>query len=154
MFKQIPNTKYEINTEGQVRRIYKTTISYIKAYIENSGYYRVPLTENGKTKKFSIHRLLALTFLPNPNNFPIIDHIDRNRTNNNLDNLRWCDYSTNNRNKDLKKFSLYIENSKVNNKYEYKYYCVAWRDENGKRKKKRFKTEIEQLEFIKSPQEA
>lgn len=150
MFKQIPNMKYEINKEGEVRRVYKSCIKYLKPFLENTGYMRVALTENSKTKKYSVHRLLAITFLPNPENFPVVDHIDRVRTNNDLSNLRWCSYHTNNKNKKTKDYILYIAHETIKKKWNYTYYCVSWLDENGKRKKKRFKNEKDQLEFAET----
>lgn len=48
----------------------------------------------------SIHRLVALTYLPNPNNWPMVDHIDRNRHNNNVENLRWATAQMNTNNTD------------------------------------------------------
>ena len=49
------------------------------------------LCKNGKTKRFSVHRLVAKAFIPNPNNLPIINHKDENPSKNIVDNLEWCD---------------------------------------------------------------
>lgn len=54
------------------------------------GYYTVGLSINGKAKSFLIHRLVALTFIPNPDNLPEINHKDENKSNNCVDNLEWC----------------------------------------------------------------
>lgn len=54
------------------------------------GYKYVTLCRGGVLKKISVHRLIALVFLPNPHNKPCINHIDNNRANNNLKNLEWC----------------------------------------------------------------
>lgn len=54
------------------------------------------LCKNGKTKRFSVHRLVAQAFIPNPNNLPIINHKDENPSKNIVDNLEWCDYEYNN----------------------------------------------------------
>jgi len=76
---------------------------FLKYRHDNRGYYIVNLYKEGKPKNQKIHRLVALHYIPNPNNFPCIDHIDRDRHNNSIDNLRWCDYATNNQNIDLRK---------------------------------------------------
>ena len=56
------------------------------------GYNRVNL----KRKSYLVHRLVAETFIPNPNNFPQVNHIDKDKTNNNVTNLEWCDSQQNN----------------------------------------------------------
>lgn len=63
------------------------------------GYFIVVLSKNGKTKTKRISRLVAGAFIDNPNNFTTVDHIDRNRTNNIYTNLRWANYSMQNKNK-------------------------------------------------------
>lgn len=88
---------YEINRLGQIRN--KELNKYPKGSINNVGYHVISL-KIGKNsyKTFSIHKLVAITFLPNPNNFPIVDHIDRDRKNNTVTNLRWSSYSDNSKN--------------------------------------------------------
>ena len=93
----------------------------------NDGYLRVQLWKKGKEKKYLVHRLLGLHFIPNPNNYPQIDHIDRNNTNNNLSNLRWATNSMNGKNKGdfknnkLKQKYIYEYDQEVNGKYYYYY---------------------------------
>ena len=56
----------------------------------HGGYVKVRLYDDGKWKNFFVHRLVAEAFIENPNNFPIINHIDENKSNNNVRNLEWC----------------------------------------------------------------
>ena len=60
--------------------------------ITNKGYYRLPLCKYGKIKYYHIHRLVAEAFIPNLENKPTVDHIDRNKLNNEVSNLRWATY--------------------------------------------------------------
>ena len=60
--------------------------------LNNRGYYSVGI----KRKTFMVHRLVALAFLPNPENKPFVNHIDGNKLNNHIDNLEWCTCKENN----------------------------------------------------------
>ena len=89
---------FEISNLGRVKRC--GTEKYLKLDMSSTANYaRVGLCKNGKQIKYSLHRLLAQTFIPNPNNLPLVDHIDRNKLNNSLDNLRWVSLSENQRNR-------------------------------------------------------
>ena len=68
----------------------------LKPDVTPEGYCRVKLCKNGVGKRYLIHRLVAIVFLPNPNNYPLVNHKDLNPMNNHADNLEWCDYSYNN----------------------------------------------------------
>lgn len=59
------------------------------------GYYIVGLCKNGKRKNFRINRLVAQAFIPNPNNYPCVNHINGIKTDNKVENLEWCTYSYN-----------------------------------------------------------
>ena len=84
---------YEISNLGRVRS--KTTGRIMKQRINPNGYNIVDVRMNYKKDLKLVHRLIAIAFIPNPNNLPIIDHIDGNRVNNNIENLRWASYSQN-----------------------------------------------------------
>ena len=90
---------YKIYPNGNVERYYKNgNTKILKPCNDKDGYKFVRLSKNNKVKNGSIHRLLALHFIYNSNDYPCVDHIDRDRQNNNLNNLRWVTKSINNRN--------------------------------------------------------
>lgn len=55
----------------------------------NCGYEYVVLNIRGKQKGFGVHKLVAMAYIPNPNNYPIVMHLDNSRTNNRVSNLMW-----------------------------------------------------------------
>ena len=59
--------------------------------VNKYGYLQLSLNKNGKYKTFTVHQLVAKAFVPNPNKFPAVNHIDENKTNNIVDNLEWCE---------------------------------------------------------------
>lgn len=63
--------------------------SFLKPNTDKDGYLYVTLSKNGKPRTHRLHRLVAETYLPNPDNLPEVHHIDSNRTNNNANNLQW-----------------------------------------------------------------
>ena len=79
---------YEVSTLGRVRS--KITNEFAKPFKNEKGYLIVKIYLNGQMKNERVHRLVALTFIPNPNNYPQVNHIDYDRTNNRIDNLEWC----------------------------------------------------------------
>lgn len=85
--------KYEISDYGNVRNI--ATKKLLSGDINNCGYHRVILYDNGKKERFFRHRLVAIHFIENPENHPFVNHIDGNKENNHVNNLEWCDQSYN-----------------------------------------------------------
>ena len=71
---------------------------YVMKQQNNNGYKTIMLRSNeGKAEMFRVHRLVAMAFVENPNNYTIINHIDGVKNNNHFSNLEWCTYSMNNK---------------------------------------------------------
>lgn len=89
-YKYIPGYEglYSIDKSGNVYSHYKHII--LKPKANHRGYLMVGLHKDEVCKLFQVHRLVAITFIPNPDNKPEVDHIDTNRKNNDVNNLRWC----------------------------------------------------------------
>ena len=89
---------YQVSNEGRVKSLnyHRQGVEQVlKLQITERGYKRVVLCD-GVCKIYFVHRLVAEAFIPNPNNFPIINHKDENPSNNIAENLEWCDYKYNN----------------------------------------------------------
>jgi hypothetical protein len=89
---------YEISTHGRVRTMnYKGTgeIKVLKLAKRKDNYFHVNLCKSGKYKSYLVHRLVATMFIPNPDNLTDVDHIDQNRENNYIENLRWLSHGNN-----------------------------------------------------------
>lgn len=82
--KDFPN--YLISKEGLVFSLVTNRI--LKQHVQQTGYYAVSIKTATNNFQF-VHRLLAKTFIPNPDNLPEVNHIDGNKLNNSLDNLEW-----------------------------------------------------------------
>jgi hypothetical protein len=89
---------YQISNIGNVRKITKNGFTHIKCSPRGSQktsntkekYMGVTLSKNGTRKGFSVHRLVAEAFIPNPNNYPSINHINGIKDDNCVCNLEWC----------------------------------------------------------------
>lgn len=88
-YKPIPDYEhYIINRNGHI--INTKTGTYLKQSLNTHGYLRVGLCKDSKSKTVCVHRLVAKVFVPNPNNYDVVNHKDENKINNNADNLEWC----------------------------------------------------------------
>ena len=96
---------YEVSSLGNVRSVDRYVMcgkQYCllkgkpkKPYPNSKGYLMVGLYKNSQRTHYLIHRLVAEAFIPNPNNLPCIDHINTIKTDNRVENLRWCSYKEN-----------------------------------------------------------
>ena len=94
-WKEIPGYEglYEVSNMGNVRNVRRNTL--LRLTKTNKGYIQVGLSKNGILTVLKVHRLVAQAFLPNPDNLPMINHKDEDKTNNRVENLEWCDHKYN-----------------------------------------------------------
>lgn len=81
---------YQVSTLGRIRSLKKGKIKLLKPYINNMGYAVLSLYANHKQKTYHVHKLVAETFLVKVDGKNYIDHINGIKTDNRIDNLRWC----------------------------------------------------------------
>lgn len=100
---------YEVSSLGRVRSLDRTITAMgkygqygertykgkiLKPY-DSEGYWNVDLIVSGKRTRAGIHRLMAKAFIPNPDNLPLVNHINENRKDNRVENLEWVTYREN-----------------------------------------------------------
>lgn len=83
---------YQVSNLGRVKRV---ETQHILTQSKTSKYYSVVLCKSGKLKGFNVHRLVAIAFVTNVNNYPCVNHKDEETTNNIAENLEWCTYTYN-----------------------------------------------------------
>ena len=112
-FKDIPNYngRYQISNYGRAKTMFykNKQVSWrrekiLKNVIRNGTYYCVSLHKNNKQESKNVHKIVAETFLDNPNNYKYVNHKDENKLNNRIDNLEYCTqkYNCNYGNRNLK----------------------------------------------------
>lgn len=87
--------KYQVSNLGRVRSLkhshgYRDKPKILNGSLDSHGYKQVNLCKNGNRKLMFMHRLVAMAFIPNPNQYPYINHKDENPLNNSVWNLEWC----------------------------------------------------------------
>lgn len=102
VWKDVPNYEgwYQVSNMGNVRSVDREFVNSIgrKCFLKgmpikpklNKGYPRVGLNKHREKERISVHRLVALTFIPNPNKLETVNHINGIKTDNRVDNLEWC----------------------------------------------------------------
>lgn len=137
IWKDIPGFEdgYMISNLG---RVYSKYTKKIRKTQFARGYEGITLKRDGKQHCLFVHRLVAETFLPNPNNLPIVNHKDENPMNNCVDNLEWCTYSYNNsyngiakRKSEKFQKKVYVYDKEGNLEREYSSVREAERDIKG-----------------------
>ena len=157
---------YQVSNYGNIKSlskvvknaygVHRTEDKILKPQTKKDGYLQIQLSKNGKQKHYKVHRLVALTYIANPNNYPCVNHKDENKSNNHVSNLEWCTYEYNTnygtrnkraseklkgkmKNKKLTKQQLEkryrkvkcIEDNRVfNSIYEASIYCVGKKTSN------------------------
>ena len=111
---------YQVSNLGRIKSLERFSLQnhllperIINGFTNDHGYLVVDLYKDGERKRYYVHRVVAKAFVPNPRELDEVDHIDRNTSNCNADNLRWCTHSENYENINTKEVAR-ISNSKYN----------------------------------------
>ncbi len=98
---------YQVSNIGRVKSLYRIVEGgrsknqvvperILSTPVNSRGYPIVMLRNRGKKKSINVHRLVAMTFIPNPNRLPQVNHRDEDKCNNHVSNLEWCNSQYNN----------------------------------------------------------
>lgn len=151
---------YQVSNLGNVRgvdRICKSN-KFIKGIVlkqqtDKDGYKRIGLKKDGKMKRFAVHRLVAIAFIPNVNNYPCINHKNEDKTNNVVENLEWCTVGYNNHfGTRTKRQSMNTDYKRIASKIDYKLLAKI-RVEKTSKKVYQYSLEGNLIREYKSPKE-
>ena len=131
--KNYPN--YLIDRNGNIYSVQRNKL--LKPQLNIHGYYQLGISNDYGVKTVRIHRLVAEQFIPNPRNYPVVNHIDGEKQNNNVSNLEWCSLSYNSQTENTLRSPVQIKY----NKYYRITYIIA-----GKQLTETFKTEQEAID--------
>lgn len=112
--------RYEVSTFGRIKslsrvKVGKSNSSFVteekilSLSFNKDGYKKCSLHKDGKRYTYQVHRLVAETFIPNPNNLSQVNHKDWDRTNNTVSNLEWCSHRYNSENRRIKSNRAFTE---------------------------------------------
>ncbi len=87
--------RYNVDKNGKRKFYPAKVLKHDVSERNTTNYHRVTLSKNGKTKRMSVHRMVAEAFIENIDNKPLINHIDNDGSNNTVSNLEWCTHSEN-----------------------------------------------------------
>jgi len=88
--RKLANVSYRPNRWGTITEYHQKGKMLVPAFDGKKNYLFIALSKEGTKTFFTIHRLVAKAFIPNPDNLPQVNHKDENKTNNRADNLEWC----------------------------------------------------------------
>ncbi len=88
-------TKYQVSSNGLIMSLHGRKPRIIKGRISYDGYHNAHLRVSGRPKTVKVHRLVALAFIPNPEDLREVNHIDGNKLNNSVNNLQWVSHADN-----------------------------------------------------------
>ncbi len=119
LFKKIKNfNNYWIDFSGNIYS--ESSNKILKPRSNGNGYFSFQLFKDGTLYTKLLHRLIAETFIPNLKNHPMVDHIDQNKLNNSINNLRWVTNQLNQHNTKRNNIDLNIYKNSLNNKENYR----------------------------------